>query len=269
MAEKKLSKEALRKTCLRTLTFHRITNSLEYLYGCGTGYGMMPVLQELYGDDEEKLKEAAKRHYTPYISEMNLGNCIIGAAVAMEEERANGGDVPAELITATKNSLMGPFAGFGDTLLFGTLAPVIRTIFLAFAMEGMVIGCFGEVVERVICLVLGIYTFYKGYDAGRNSLINILKDERVEQIMTGAAVLGMIMMGSMAAQYTTVSTSLVYTINGKQFNLQSQIDSLMPGLLPFVTLILIYRYMSKGGNYIKLLLFVLVICILGGVIGIF
>jgi len=133
----------------------------------------------------------------------------------------------------------------------------------------MVIGCFGEVVERVICLVLGIYTFYKGYDAGRNSLINILKDERVEQIMTGAAVLGMIMMGSMAAQYTTVSTSLVYTINGKQFNLQSQIDSLMPGLLPFVTLILIYRYMSKGGNYIKLLLFVLVICILGGVIGVF
>ncbi len=269
MAEKKLSKKALRQTCLRTLTWHRVTNSLEYLYGCGTGYGMMPVLQELYGDDEEKLKEAAKRHYAPYISEMNTGNCIIGAAVAMEEARANGADIPAELITATKNSLMGPFAGFGDTLMFGTLAPVIRTIFLSFAMEGMVIGCFGEVVERVICLVVGIITFYKGYEAGRNSLLTILNDERVSQLMTGAAILGMIMMGSMAAQYTTVTTSLVYHINVKEFVLQNQLDSLMPGLLPFVTLVLIYRYMSKGGNYLILLLVVLVICILGGIVGLF
>ncbi|MBR0229848.1 MAG: PTS system mannose/fructose/sorbose family transporter subunit IID [Erysipelotrichaceae bacterium] len=271
MAENKktLSKEALRKTCLRALTWHRVSNSLEYLYGCGVGYAMMPVLEELYGDNPEALKEAALRHTAPYISEMNLGNCILGAAVAMEEERANGANIPVELISSTKSGLMGPFAGFGDTLLYGTLAPIIRTIFLAFALEGAVIGCFGEVVERVICFVIGIVTFYKGYEAGRKSLLNILKDNRVQDIMTFAAILGMFMMGAMAAQYTTITTSLAFTLSGKEFVVQSMLDKLLPGLLPFVVLVICYRYMSKGGNYLKLLLIILAVCIVGALLKVF
>lgn len=267
--KKTISSKAMRKTCFRMLTWHRVANSLEYLYGTGVGYAMMPVLEELYGDDPDELKQAAQRHIAPYISEMNLGNCIIGAAVAMEEDRANGAPIPAELISATKSGLMGPFAGFGDTLLYATLAPILRSLFLAFALQGAVIGCFGEVVERVICFIIGWITYFQGYKLGRTSLLTILKSNKIEQVLVFAAVMGMFMLGAMGAQYTKLTTPLVLNISGGEYVLQDMINSLLPGLMPFTLLACCYAYMANGGKYLRMLLVVLVVCIAGSLVGIF
>ena len=41
-------------------------------------------------------------------TEPQLGSVIPGITIALEEARANGGEVDAELIMGTKNALMGP-----------------------------------------------------------------------------------------------------------------------------------------------------------------
>ncbi|MFQ9653231.1 MAG: PTS system mannose/fructose/sorbose family transporter subunit IID [Enterocloster sp.] len=90
-------------------------------------YAMMPALRKLYKGKDEELKEAIDRHLLPYISEMSLGNCIMGAALAMEEEIAAGSEgIDGDDVITLKSSLMGPFAGFGDSLLWSTYAPVVR-----------------------------------------------------------------------------------------------------------------------------------------------
>ena len=95
---------------------HRFGNSLEAMYGTGVGYAMMPALRKLYKGKDEELKEAIDRHLLPYISEMSLGNCIMGAALAMEEEIAAGSEgIDGDDVITLKSSLMGPFAGFGDS----------------------------------------------------------------------------------------------------------------------------------------------------------
>ena len=53
---------------------------------------------------------------------------VTGIALGMEEERACGKEVPDELIQSVKTSLMGPFAGIGDSLFIGTLIPILLSI---------------------------------------------------------------------------------------------------------------------------------------------
>ena len=48
----------------------------------------------------------------------------------MEEEKANGADVPDDLISSTKSALMGPLAGIGDSLVTGTYIPILLSIAL-------------------------------------------------------------------------------------------------------------------------------------------
>ena len=53
----------------------------------------------------------------------------------MEEARAKGDDVSEELIVNTKNALMGPFAGIGDSLLIGTYSPILLSIAMSMCID--------------------------------------------------------------------------------------------------------------------------------------
>ena len=47
---------------------------------------------------------------------IEFGSCILGMAVALEEQKAMGENIPGEFITNLKTSLMGPLDGMGDTI---------------------------------------------------------------------------------------------------------------------------------------------------------
>ena len=252
-----VSKQLASKTSIRILLGHRFANSLESLYGTGVGWAMTPALRTLYKDSDEELIDAIERHMLPYISEMCMGNCIMGAALAMEEQKAAGEEIEAEDIITMKSSLMGPFAGFGDSLLYGTLAPVIRTIFLPFAIGGSVIaGVLMEPLIRIGTVVLGMFSFNMGYKMGRKSIISLLKGGWLKKLMTGAGVLGMFMLGAMGASYTKLSLALEFANEelGTLYNLQAMLDGILPGLIPFILLMFTYRHFSKGGKYWKLII---------------
>lgn len=263
-----LSKSMQVKTAIRVLFLHRFSNNMQSQFGPSLCYALTPALKEIYKNDVDGLKDALTRHVQPYISEMTWGNCIMGAALAMEEQKCAGAPISGSDISAVKVGLMGPFAGFGDSFNWATVAPIIRSLFLPFGMSGSFIGVLMEPVVRIYAVVLGTITFRLGYQKGRSALTQILRGGWLEKIMTGAGVLGMFMIGAMCAKYTTLTTPLILELSTGTFVLQDRLNSILPGLIPFAIVMGAYAFLRKGGNYMKLILIVFVACLVGAFFGI-
>ena len=54
----------------------------------------------------------------------------------MEQERANGNDIDDSAISGVKVGLMGPLAGVGDPIFWGTLRPVLAALGAGLAITG-------------------------------------------------------------------------------------------------------------------------------------
>lgn len=116
MEQKKLTKEDLRKVFLRSLTIMCSWNYERQMH-MGFMCGMSPVLDKLYADDEERKKDAYRRHMEFFNCTPQMTPFIMGLVASMEEQNANSeeGDFQTESISMIKTSLMGPFAGIGDS----------------------------------------------------------------------------------------------------------------------------------------------------------
>ena len=263
-----LTKRDCHRTAWRVMLGHRFGNSLEAMYGTGVGYAMMPALRKLYKGKDEELKEAMDRHLLPYISEMSLGNCIMGAALAMEEEIAAGSEgIDGDDVITLKSSLMGPFAGFGDSLLWSTYAPVVRTVFIPFALGGSVLAALlMEPFIRFSACLASIWSFDLGYKMGKRSLIALLRGGWMKKLMAGAGVMGMFMLGAYCK--LNLALSIASETLGGAISIQEKLDGILPGLLPFVLMMGVYSYFEKGGKYLRLIIITLVACLVGAFLGI-
>ena len=107
MEQKKLTKEDLRKVFLRSLTIMCSWNYERQMH-MGFMCGMSPVLDKLYADDEERKKDAYRRHMEFFNCTPQMTPFIMGLVASMEEQNANSeeGDFQTESISMIKTSLM-------------------------------------------------------------------------------------------------------------------------------------------------------------------
>ena len=61
---------------------------------------------------------------------------ILGITAAMEEENATQEDFEPNTINSVKAGLMGPLAGIGDSVFWGTLRPLAGGIACSLALTG-------------------------------------------------------------------------------------------------------------------------------------
>jgi len=111
-----LSKKDIDRAAWSYIFFAQATQNFERMMGLAFCHVVEPILKKLYKNNDEEYKNSLKRHMQFYNTEPQLGALIPGITIAMEEARAQGEEVSEELITNTKNALMGPFAGIGDSL---------------------------------------------------------------------------------------------------------------------------------------------------------
>lgn len=274
MAEKKVSltKKDLNKAYWQFERYAQACCSYERLQAPGFFCGMRNVIEKLYADDEEGKVEACKRHMEFYNSEFALvGPVILGIAVAMEEEKANGAEIDGQAISAVKTSLMGPLAGIGDTLRQGTLIPIIGSIAISLGQSGNLIAPFFYMIVT-LALNWGIsYTLYhRVYQQGNSFIANFFTENRMEKIMTMITSMGAVTIGALAASTVKLSTPLQLTFGEKALSLQTNIfDAVILNLLPFAAVMLIYWLIAKKKvNINKVIVGIFAVCIIGGLIGI-
>ncbi|MCC6618198.1 MAG: PTS system mannose/fructose/sorbose family transporter subunit IID [Chloroflexi bacterium] len=248
-------------------TFFSHSNyNYERLQGTAFAHMMTPVIRRLYTDPEE-IKAALRRHLVFFNTEPNVGSVIHGAVIAMEEQRANGADIDDDGINSVKSGLMGPLAGVGDTITQGTIIPILLSIGIGMAQAGNILGpILYFVLMMIIMTGLTYFMFIQGYTRGRTGVTEILRSGLMDRVITGAGVLGNIVLGALTAQFVAIYIAPSIYINELRFNFQETLDDVMPGLVPLLFTILTWWLLAKKGvNPILLLVVYLLIALVGAV----
>lgn len=265
-----LNKQDLRRSWFKWMASSEQSNSYERLQAllfCGS---ISNCLEKLYPNKED-LSAALQRHLQFYNSEADFGCLIPGIVLSMEEERANGADIPDEAITGLKTGLMGPLAGIGDTIVWGTLKPIIYGIGITFAVQGFALGAFIPLLFAVVSCSIAYWCWMTGYKTGRTSIHSILRSGRINELITAASIMGLFMMGALGSSYVSLTIPLEIALeNMAPIQIQSILDSILPGLLPLGCIMGIYWYFKKKGqNYNMVIATILAVSLLGSLIGIF
>jgi PTS system mannose-specific IID component len=232
---------------LTWLFFSHANYNYERLQATGFAHSMTPIIRKLYNDPED-VKAALQRHLVFFNTQPDFGGVIHGMVIAMEEERAAGVPVSDEAINGVKNGLMGPMAGIGDTLQQGTIIPIFLAIGISLGKSGNLLGpLLYLVIIAAIIWGLGWFVWLQGYLRGKDALTSFFQSGVLQQVVTGASILGLVVMGALTVQFVTLTTPLVLYLGGSSLAIQSQVlNQFMPLLLPLgVTLLFWYLLQRK------------------------
>ena len=265
-----ITKKELRKSWFIWYLGAEVSNSYERLQSLIFCASMIPVLKKLY-TTKETLSDALKRHLSFFNTEGIAGSIVQGITIAMEEQRAASNDSSQDtMITSIKTGLMGPVAGIGDSIVWAAIMPIIIALFLPFAIQGSSLGAIMPIILYTgISMFIGYFLCIRGYTIGRNSILQLLQNGKIKDLIEGAAVLGLFMMGALAASYISIKTPLEIAVkNSQPIVLQQILDSIVPGLLELVAVFAIYFYMKKKGpNYNIIMGTILVLSVIASVVG--
>ena len=272
MAErKKITKKTLAKSFHHWYYGHLTCFSQEHMQTFGYLTSMLPIVEELYKDKAEQ-KEAMQTYTAFFNTEPQLGALVVGITAGLEEARANGDAVDGETINGMRAGLMGPIAGIGDSLVVGTLIPVLLGIALGLSKGGNPIGAlFYILVWKVLSYGGMRFAYFKGYELG-DKAVEFLVGPKGQALRKAISVIGGMVIGAVAATWVSVTTSLeLKNADGEAFlKLQEKIDGVYPGLLTAGFITLCWWLMAKkkvSPNLVMLLL--VVIALIGVALGIF
>ena len=265
-----ITKKDLRHLFLRSWTIMCSWNYERQMH-MGFMYGMAPILDKLYKNKPEERKEAYRRHMEFFNCTPQMTGFIMGLAASMEEQNAKAEDdsFQAESISMVKTSLMGPFAGIGDSFFQGTLRIITFGIGLSFAQQGSVLGpILAILLFAVPSILLGYYGTVLGYESGNKYLAKLYQEGIMDRVMQFASIVGLAAVGGMVASMVTITTPLTFTTGGTELVLQDMLDSIFPKLLPLIFTLGIYSLIQKKVNTNLLLLGIVICGIILGAFGI-
>ena len=269
---KKLSKKTLLKSFHNWYYGHLTCFSQEHMQTFGYLCAMLPLIEELY-DDEDKKAEAMNTYTAFFNTEAQLGSVVVGITAGLEEARANGEDgVDEETINGLRAGLMGPVAGIGDSLIVGTVIPILLGIALGMSTGGSPIGAIFYIIAWNLFAYFGMkFLYFKGYQLGGKA-VEFLVGPQGEAIRESVSVLGGIVIGAVAATWVSVTTSFkLYNDAGEAYLvLQDKLNEVLPGSLTAAFVMLCWYLMAKKKmSPVKVMLLLVVIAFVGVVIGFF
>ncbi len=228
--EKKLTQSDIRGVFIRSNLFQGSWN-FERMQALGFCFSMVPAIRRLYPENNDARKQAIKRHLEFFNTHPYVAAPVLGVTLAMEEQRANGAEIDDGAINGIKVGLMGPLAGVGDPIFWGTVRPVFADI-----VKDMGGGFLQKLTEGAS--ILGLFVM--------GALVN--KWTHVNIPMVVSKITG----SDGQVHVTTVQTIL---------------DQLMPGLVPLLLTFACMWLLRKKVNPLWIIVGFFVIGIAGYAVG--
>lgn len=266
--ENRLTKSDLIKMWFRSI-FLQASWNYEKMQALGWCYQMVPAIKRLYKTKEDRAA-ALKRHLVFFNTTPFTANPILGVVAAMEEEKANGSEIDEKVINNVKVGLMGPFAGVGDPVFWGTLRPIFAGVGASLALAGNWIGViFFFVGWNALTLGFRWVSIKYGYKTG-TSIIKDMAGDKLQKLTEGSSILGLFIMGALIARWTKIDVPLVISkIKNPQTGhmvtttVQSVLNELLPGLLALVLTFACMKLLKKKVGPIWIIFGLFAIGILG------
>ncbi|MDN6626143.1 MAG: PTS system mannose/fructose/sorbose family transporter subunit IID [Pisciglobus halotolerans] len=211
MAEKKdkikLSKRDRLSVAWRS-QFLQASWNYERMQNVGWAYSMIPALRKLYSDKEDRA-QAMKRHLEFFNTHPYLAAPVLGVTMTLEEEKAAGAEIDNAAIQGVKIGMMGPLAGVGDPIFWGTIRPVLGAFAASLALSKSILGpIIFFLAWNVIRMAFLWYSQELGYKQGSN-ITEDLSGGLMQKITQGASILGMFIMGVLVPRWTTMNFPLI------------------------------------------------------------
>ncbi|MCG8709937.1 PTS mannose transporter subunit IID [Brenneria sp. 4F2] len=269
---KKLTAGDIRGVFIRSNLFQGSWN-FERMQALGFCFSMVPVIRRLYPENSEDRKQAIKRHLEFFNTQPFVAAPILGVTMAMEEQRANGAPIDDGAINGLKVGLMGPLAGVGDPIFWGTARPVFAALGAGIAMSGSLLG---PILFFVLFNLVRLLVRYYGVAYGYRKGVDIVKDMGggfLQKMTEGASILGLFVMGALVNKWTHVNIPMVVSRitnpagETTVTTVQSILDQLMPGLIPLLLTFGCMWLLRRKVNALWLIIGFFAIGILGYWIG--
>lgn len=240
----KLTQKDVNKTMFRWYFATEMPLNYERMQSVAFTYALIPVLKKLYPDRGD-LKDGLQRHLELFNTNATAGGLILGTVLAMEEEKANEGNITSDAIIGIKTGLMGPVAAFGDSFSAGTLQTLFILAASTLAVAGSYFGLVMLFLGNFILMSELVLTTNLTYKKGREAIKDVLSSRLMTDVLEGANILGMMMMGALTASMVRLNTALSVTFGETQMMIQDNIDNLIPGLFSILVLFLFYYLINK------------------------
>lgn len=240
----------------------------ERLQALGLTNMMIYPIKKLY--PKEKQADELKKYMVFFNTEPHMvGPVIHGIALSMEEARANGAEVSAEDINGVRTGLMGPAAGIGDTVQQGIIFPILASVGATMALDHNYFGpIMFTLVFELIIYTIGYWMFMYGYKKGKESVVSILKSGLLDKVTNAFSIVGLMVVGTMAATRVTIKTPLVWHVGQSVIKLQALFNQLAPSLIPLLVTLLVWWLLRKKVNASIIVVGIFVIGILCSYLGI-
>lgn len=210
--------------------------NFERMQAIGFCVSMIPAIKRFYHTKDDQA-EALKRHLEFFNTTPQMASPIMGVTAAMEQQKARGEDIDSAAIANVKIGLMGPLAGVGDPIFWGTARPVLAALGASLALNGSILG---PLVFFVGFNLLRILTRWYGFKLGYRQGTEIIQDvagNRLKKLTMTASVMGLFVMGALVSKWTSINMPFTVTsykdTAGKVVTttMQQTLDSLLPGLV--------------------------------------
>ena len=271
-SEKMLTTRDLRRMYWRS-TFLLGSFNFERMQAMGFCYTLMPAIRKVYRGDKAAEAAALKRHLEFYNTQPWVSSVVFGVTAAMEEQKAKGEDISEETITSVKVGLMGPLAGVGDPIFWGTARPVLAALGASLALNGSIVGPLLFFVGINILRVLTRWYGLKfGYERG-TEMVTEVGGGQLKKITQMAAIMGLFVMGALVSKWTTIKfPAVVSTVKNDDgivtdTTVQSILDQLLPGLAALGLTFLCMWLLNKKINALWIILGMFAVGIAGAASG--
>ncbi len=260
-------KREIRRLSVRGLLLQGGFN-YERFQNLGFWWMMRPTLDRLYPEKADRAA-AYQRHMTYFNTNPWVVGPIAGVTAVMEEQRAAGAEnLDDETISSVKVGLMAPLAGIGDSLVYGTIRPILAAVCATMAVAGNIAG---SVIFFLVLLATQIAMRAWGTSAGYRSgarFFEKLSPTQIDRVRQGATMVGLAVTGALVGTLLKVGTPWTYTNGDQQIKLQDQLDAVLPALLPLVATLLVYALIRRRVSPVWVLLGTLVVGLVLGFFGV-
>lgn len=266
---KVLNKRDLMKVFWRSFTMEWTWN-YERQANLGYGFAMVPILEKLYKDKPEEKAEALQRHLEFFNTTPHVSTLILGISSAMEEQNSTQEDFDTSSINNVKVGLMGPLAGIGDSLLWGTLRIIATGIGTSLALQGNILGpILFLLIFNIPHIILRYICMMGGYKLGAGFLSKMQQGGLMDKVTYGVSIVGLMSIGAMIATMVTVNIPLSYGEGDSAIVIGDILNGIIPGIIPLLFTGFIYWLVTKKKMKTTVaLLLILVIGIIGSLTGI-
>ena len=262
----KIGKKEINQLFWRSLPMEASFN-YERMMSLAFGYTMEPIIKKLYSAPEDQ-KQAMKRHLEFYNCTSACSPFIAGVCTAMEEKNAEDENFDESSINALKAGLMGPLAGIGDAIFWGSLRIITAGIGISLAQQGNILGP----ILFVLLFNIPNYLFryfgaLYGYKMGASFIDKMNESGLMEKITYIINILGMTVIGAMVASMVYINVPITFGSGDSAQTIQSVLDTIMPCMLPLALTFYLHHLMKKNVKIINIIIALLVLGVVGAAFG--